>query len=710
MKVQLFNNKTSKGDIISQNGLILDSICKSCKITEELNGDFTVDLVFVNDNKYVNSIVEDSLLKIKDEYGDEYFRIAKVKKNKRIIEVFARQITISDTLTMWCEDVRPTELSGNVAINWIFNNAKGTNPFTVYSDITTISTAYYLNKNVYEALFTTDNSFLKRWGGEVKRNGFTLQINKKVGENRGVSIRSRKNLLGFEASTTLNNLTTRIYPKGYDGITIDEKYIDSPLINNYARIYAREVKFEDIRVNDEEYNEGYETLAQAQNEMKKRCNELFEIEKIDTINASYRIDFVELEKTEEYKDYSILEKTWLGDTINVVEENLDININVRVVKREYNVLKERRTNTELSNKNERTKPPTISDIVASLEKIPDTDNILSDAKKQATTLINAGMKNSYVVVRKNEILIMDSPDINTSQKIWRWNNGGLGYSSTGYYGEYGTAITNDGAIVANFITTGILNADLIKTGTITSKDGSISFDLQNGIIKTTNKDNQYIALEGGTIDFDGRTIIKHYTPPGEKPVLWWQDAIYKNDILYYGYLGLNFDNKVMFFGDVNDEELTTFLRGGKGVVVGCGKSSLEISKNGNTFFGDLEIQGDFMVTGNKNCIQKTEHYGNVSYYSVEDCESWLTDTSCETITVDENKQRVVMIDNVFKESVNLEKYIVEIYKIGWGDYRVLEKTKDYFIVESDREDFTFNYTIKAKRKGFENERLKEVYF
>ena len=67
-----------------------------------------------------------------------------------------------------------------------------------------------------------------------------------------------------------------------------------------------------------------------------------------------------------------------------------------------------------------------------------------------------------------EILIMNTPDIATATKVWRWNSGGFGYSSNGYQGPFTTAITQDGSIVANFITTGVLNADLILAGTMSA--------------------------------------------------------------------------------------------------------------------------------------------------------------------------------------------------------------------------------------------------
>ena len=137
------------------------------------------------------------------------------------------------------------------------------------------------------------------------------------------------------------------------------------------------------------------------------------------------------------------------------------------------------------------------------------------------------------------------------------------------------------------------------------------------------------------------------------------------------------------------------------------------SANNDTIYAidNLNVDGNFQVSGTKNCIQKTENFGVRAFYSVEDCENYLTDTCTKEISVEKTEdntfERKVEFDEIFKECVNLDlDYIVEIHKVGWGDYRIKEQTKDYFILESDREDFTFKYSIKAKRAGFEYERLK----
>ncbi|MBQ7013384.1 MAG: phage tail protein [Oscillospiraceae bacterium] len=126
--------------------------------------------------------------------------------------------------------------------------------------------------------------------------------------------------------------------------------------------------------------------------------------------------------------------------------------------------------------------------------------ILTLAKENATALIQAGIK-GYVVVNGSEILIMDTPDKATAQKVWRWNTGGLGYSSTGYDGTYGTAITMDGAIVADYITAGVLRGIEITNGDGTFRvdpDGNCfaeSINITGGSIHINTGDETYSVIE-----------------------------------------------------------------------------------------------------------------------------------------------------------------------------------------------------------------------
>ena len=773
----IFKNTAKKKQLIETNGeYVLDNICTYGMITEGLNDEFTLEIEFeildtVKKELY-DLITEEGILKVEDEYGDEFFVINEIYKTSDSIRAIARQITIAETLDLFLEDVRPEKQNGAGALTHIFSNTTCTHEIVVNSDISTISTAYYNRKTVYEALHDADMSFQERWGGEVYRRQFNLHINNKVGSYRGVKIKSNKNLTGFEENTTKDTVCTRIYPKGFNGITIEEKYVDSENIGMYKRPISRVYTFEDVKVRGEntgEDEEVFETLEEAQEELKKRAKALFEEDKVDLIKAYYTINHVDLRTTEEYKNYSATEMTCIGDEVDVEEETLGIDIRTRVVKRKYNILTKEREETELSNVGLK-RVITLPDLEKEIEKIPNTESFLEAAKEIATGLINAGIKNSHVVVRKNEILIMDSDDINTAQKVWRFNVNGLGYSSTGYHGEFGLAMTMDGSIVADFINVGILNANLIKAGVIKSlnektwlnmENGTFSFgdllkfdgtemkmkdagfkivDSNDTVIAYIGQDN-WMRLQGLMINGHGE-CMQNKGPGTRSLKLITTDG----GATHIDFNGNATDNyTVRLIREAGSEYLKMLTKGlSVQSFTGSTPCGVEIRSNGASAYLDfsynaiddynvrlmvnnndrhlhcygdgLTVHGDLQVTGNKNCIQNTENYGQVSFYATEDAESYFTDRSMELFTVEETVEgtfeRVILIDTTFKEAVNLEEYnyTVEVIKQGWGDYRIKEQTSDYFIVESDRKDFTFKYIVTARRKGYENVRLEEYFY
>lgn len=103
-----------------------------------------------------------------------------------------------------------------------------------------------------------------------------------------------------------------------------------------------------------------------------------------------------------------------------------------------------------------------------------------------------------------ELLVINTNDINTASKVWRWNINGLGYSNTGNSGTYTTAITADGAIVADFISTGTLNADRIRAGTLASFNGVSSINMANGQFSLASG---AITFNGTTTNFTGQVTI-----------------------------------------------------------------------------------------------------------------------------------------------------------------------------------------------------------
>lgn len=499
IKVAYFPSDTPKEKVLGSNGKSLDKYCIKCETEEDLSiGNYIVDLKFLITDNIQNLLQEEVILKVLLDYGNEIFRISKVIVGTRYIDVVARQITIADSLTLWLEDVRPTNLNGQATVSWMLDKAEGKKEIRIVSDIDTVNTAYYQRMSLYKALHDNDNSFLKRWGGEVQRRGYTIYINKRIGIDRGFTIREGKNLTGFESTSNIDNLVTRARGQGYNGIL--GNYIDSPLIGSYNHVYTSVIKYEDVKAKDENNNEGYDALEEAEAELDRRIREEFSENGIDKIKASYTINFVQLEKTEEYKNYITAERLFIGDDSRVYIPKLNVDIKVRAMTKKYDVLAQKTKEIKLSNYIE-AKPLSIKQITEKLESIDSTETILQIAKDNATSLIKGGLKNSYVIVRENEILIMDTKDINTATNVWRWNSGGLGHSSSGYYGTYETAITQDGAIVADFITTGILNADLIKTGLLQSFNGNTTLNMTTG--KFSNVVDGYgIDVERGGLTFN----------------------------------------------------------------------------------------------------------------------------------------------------------------------------------------------------------------
>lgn len=498
IKVSIFAPNTPKNEVLTRNGdAILDNIVLNWESDENLfTGNYTLDLTAIIDKNGLHKhLKEEAILKVKMDYGDEVFRIAKINRNDRDIKVFARQITIEETLNMWLVDVRPTNTSGQGALNILKNNSIGKKDVEFFSDIDITSTAYYMDMSVYNALHNCDQSFMNRWGGEVLRRGYTVTINKRIGADRGVQIRSGKNLTGFEAKTDIDKVVTRIVAKGFDGIKA-KNFIDSPLINKYSSIKTKEIKYDFVKVkNENNPDEGFDTLEDAQTELERLAKLEFSENHIDEIRADYNINYIQLEKTEEYKNFVQAERSYLGDTINVYENKHNTNIHVRCFQKKYDGMKQKTISMQLTNTDIKQKAITTSDILAEIQGIINvTEN--NNVQDIIQSMINSGIKDSYVIPRQNEIIVADSKDINTANQLIRINKNGLAFSKNGYYGDYEYGFTIDGVINASLITTGILSAILIQ-----NMDGSLQIDLSgsNGAL-FRHKGKDAVRIHNNSID------------------------------------------------------------------------------------------------------------------------------------------------------------------------------------------------------------------
>jgi len=491
----------SKATEFTSNGLVVLSDSISSVVTEELNGIFECELEHPLDARGKwEYLIEDNVIKA----DGQLFRIYNKVKTLTSIRVNARHI-FYDLLDNLLEDVTSTDLSGQATLNHILTNTQYAHPFTSISDVGGVNTLYFIRKNPVEAIMGSEG-LLSTYGGELVRDNFLIKHLGVRGSDRGVLIAYGKNIQGIEETLDTSGICTRLMPIGSDGLTLDEKYIDSPYIGNYPNPRIKVVDFSEIDTWDE-----LRTAALA----------YMETSKIDIPQFNYKVDFVELSKTEEYKNYAVLESVYLGDTVTVKHSRLNLNLKVKVIKITKNIITDRIESVELGS----FKPNLATGITNSIQKVKqDIINVKSAyqlAIENATALIT-GSNGGNVVIRTDEagkpyeILIMDTTDVMTALDVWRWNLGGFGHSSMGVNGPYTTAITQDGSIVGSFITgllgkfvtiraNQIMVGDLGETIADDLIDGATDWNYAHAQTLDLASDNKFTPLEKQSLSvtYDG---------------------------------------------------------------------------------------------------------------------------------------------------------------------------------------------------------------
>ena len=111
------------------------------------------------------------------------------------------------------------------------------------------------------------------------------------------------------------------------------------------------------------------------------------------------------------------------------------------------------------------------------------DAVIDDERANVSNILNQAT-HGYVVLDPNSgperILIMDANTVSAARKIWKWDMNGLGYSSNGINGPWGVAITMNGAISADYITTGTLTAGIIKAGILRDTQNKNYWNMETG--------------------------------------------------------------------------------------------------------------------------------------------------------------------------------------------------------------------------------------
>lgn len=340
-------------------------------------------------------------------------------------------------------------------------------------------------------------NLIERVGGEMrirKVNGaLVLDFLHQYGVKSDTTVELAKNIYSLSVDTDSSNIITRLVPLGAqlndetsERLTISEVNDGLPYIDDAAAIakygvIMGTVTFDDITVASNLKQRGQEYLTNN-NRVKK----------------GYAAQVLDLSLLKNQLDSQLCIRT--GNTYHFKHDIIGLDEDLRVMKCSVDIFKPYKPEVQIGDKAESiTSIATRTASLIEYELPKQRIDILAAAKATATALINAGI-NGYVVVNGNEILIMDTPSKDTATKVWRWNVGGFGYSSNGYEGPYTTAITMDGAIVADFITAGVLRGIEITNGNGTfhvAANGTVSasaIDITGGSINIETNSESYDVI------------------------------------------------------------------------------------------------------------------------------------------------------------------------------------------------------------------------
>ncbi len=476
MQPILYDSLTTPGVVPSDYGVGVLTDCLSCKVTEQRNGSYELVMEYASEGIHSGSIVPNALIKVKPNFTDDpqLFRIYKVGK------------TINGRITVNAQHIS-YDLSGLVISSGtaadiqdaitLLNTKSG--DFTITSDKNDMGTFTITEPSSVRSWFGgKEGSLLDVYnGGEWYYDNFDAELFAYRGTDRGVTIRYGKNLTELSQVLDLTNIVTAIIPycKAQDGTVTTSTKFDLPVL---LADYTKEVAID--FTNDIDFESATPITDQLDNAVMAYF--MRDPSRLYELKNSITLDFVQLKELTERVD--------LCDSVSIYFEPLGISVYAQCIETVWDALEERYVSTTFG-----TPKTNIADTLVETQKevaSKPSETSMNQAIKQATELITGNL-GGYVILhdsngdgQPDEILIMNTADISTATKVWRWNASGLGYSSNGYAGPYDLAMTANGAIVADFITTGTLNADIIKAGIISDVQGNSTINMTNG--KASMKD------------------------------------------------------------------------------------------------------------------------------------------------------------------------------------------------------------------------------
>lgn len=479
--IPILYSSVNEGSVPSNFGIGALSDCLKAEVTERRNGEYELSLIYAANGIHASEIQPNRIIKVKPNFTDDpqLFRIYKVGKTiNGQFEVNGQHISYDLS-----GKVISSGSAGSCVVACSVLQAQA-GSFTINTDISSAHSFNITEPSSVRSWFGgKSGSLLDIFGGEWKYDNYSATLKQNRGQDRGVRISYGKNLTDLSQELNMENLCTGIIPYciDSDGFLTTGTRVATGLILDVDRDKAIDFS------NDVNFESSTPVLTQLANLATNYINN----HNFVTVKNTITLDFVQMGEMQDRVD--------LCDTVHIYFEALGISASAKCIETVWDVLEERYTSTTFGD----SRTNIVDTILVQQREIEvkPSMSLLEQAVDRATKLITGNL-GGYVVIHDSngdgepdEILIMDTPDISTSTKLWRFNKNGLGYSSTGYDGTYGLAMTADGEIVADYITTGSMSGNRVRTGLIESTDNQLQIDLDAGTITAPS-----ITLNGEDVE------------------------------------------------------------------------------------------------------------------------------------------------------------------------------------------------------------------
>ena len=463
-------------------GALTDTI--SCEITEERNGVFECLLKYPVSGQHYGLITKECIIKAKpnDTAADQAFRIYRITKPLNgIVTIYGQHISYDlanvPVLPFFTESRSP-----QLILSQLLAGDTRFTGWTDYSDAKAFSVTQ--PKSVRACLGGAEGSMLSKWHGEFEWDNYTVKFHSHRGQKTGVVIEYGKNLTALEQDEDNSGVYTALLPYA----VYTPEGAETETVVTLPEVTLPIVTSEIVRAKTliMDFSDQFDGVV-TEEALRAKANSYIKANPLGATMPTVKVSFETLWKQPEYS--ALLERVNLCDTVTIRHSLLGVSVSAMVIETVYDTLAERYKSISLS-QSKSSMITTISEVQSTVDKVVSTvgrfPKLLQTAIGKATGLI-IGQSGGYVVIHTSEengqpyeLLILDAPSIDEAVNVWRWNVGGLGFSHNGYNGPYETAITADGQIVADFITSGSLVANIIKAGVIQSQDGSSWWDLESG--------------------------------------------------------------------------------------------------------------------------------------------------------------------------------------------------------------------------------------